>query len=216
MATPERKPTLLSKVVTTLSKRPSLSSSSSSTTTSTPVATTSTPTIDEEPLAPGVSSDSSQSVGAHSVASDVERPASGPGPAATLDFSFLEPASQSEVTVAALESGEIDGGRDQEATRADDRAFVPTCFRCGGTVEGPFHSTCKCKVPVMCAEDVKPKRFSVGGFIDVFRSNSDGNSNSRCGSPFLTRFLPKPSHTLDEVKLASTLCLKNLLHLAGE
>jgi hypothetical protein len=40
----------------------------------------------------------------------------------------------------------------------------PRCFRCGGTVEGPKYSTCKCDIPLMAPEEA-----GSGGAMDSFK-----------------------------------------------
>lgn len=38
---------------------------------------------------------------------------------------------------------------DDRNRRSSSAAPIPTCYRCGGTVEGPKYSTCKCDIPQM-------------------------------------------------------------------
>jgi hypothetical protein len=38
---------------------------------------------------------------------------------------------------------------DERDRRSSSAAPIPTCYRCGGTVEGPKYSTCKCDIPQM-------------------------------------------------------------------
>ena len=140
---PEKKTSLLSKVVTSFvpgNKRPSISSSSPV------VSSTVVPSPDYE--------DSGQSLPNEVMSAEKELIGS---------HTHMEPTPMT-CSIDNVESS------------ASERAFVPTCYRCGGTVEGPFHSTCKCKIPAMCPEDVKRGRGLVGGLMDAFRSNSDGNS----------------------------------------
>jgi hypothetical protein len=72
-----------------------------------------------------------------------------PAPTATTQGS--SPALEMQTTDEVNNSSSVSS--DGQVNAFIDANYVnggkPTCFRCGGTVEGPKYSTCKCEIPAM-------------------------------------------------------------------
>jgi hypothetical protein len=54
---------------------------------------------------------------------------------------------------------------------------APKCFRCGGTVEGPKYSTCKCDIPAMSEEEAHSSSL-FKGFFDKSKHAAGGLAGS--------------------------------------
>lgn len=89
-------------------------------------------------------------------------------------------------TVTSPQSGVVEGSALAVAAPVSSPAspgdVKPRCFRCGGTVEGPKYSTCKCDIPLMAPEEgtgggamdsfkgfLSKGKKSAGGFADGFK-----------------------------------------------
>jgi hypothetical protein len=86
---------------------------------------------------------------------------SGPGASANGEKSESNPSSSSPTVAMKMENSvppsspspaaghEGNNPEDDRSRRSSSAAPIPTCYRCGGTVEGPKYSTCKCDIPQM-------------------------------------------------------------------
>jgi hypothetical protein len=77
-----------------------------------------------------------------------------------------------------------------------DRTNILRCLRCDGTVEGPKYSTCKCKIPAFCADDLKQNGSGSSMFSMPSMFKNDSNSTSSITkdiSNFGDRIFSKPS-----------------------
>jgi hypothetical protein len=78
-------------------------------------------------------------------------------------FKFSGKAAETDSRAAAISDIETISepltGSDEDGQRPEgaDEGFVLSCYRCGGTVEGPKYSTCKCAEPALTPEDVTSK-----------------------------------------------------------
>ena len=94
-------------------------------------------------------------------------------------FSSPLPDNDSGVTMrTSISSSSLDVNNSDKSNSIASKGYVPICYRCNGTVEGPKYSTCKCKVPAMCPEDVKKKKRSLVGslFFGGSESNTPGTT----------------------------------------
>lgn len=94
------------------------------------------------------------------------------GDVSSLPASFTSPLLDNESTTNIMDVNN-NGNSNSDGVNGLDRSHIPICYRCNGTVEGPKYSTCKCKVPAMCPEDVKPKKRSLVGSLFFSGSNSN-------------------------------------------
>jgi hypothetical protein len=80
---------------------------------------------------------------------------------------------------------------EDDSPSSSSSEFKMRCYRCQGTVEGPKYSTCKCPVPAMCPEDVKPSR--IDSIFSLVQNRSSKSHTETTPALQVDESIPSPS-----------------------
>lgn len=109
--------------------------------------------------------------------------------------SFFSPSSSSSgggglfsISSSSHAGAVIDSDRAEQPTEPTVSSVVhvsspnvPRCYRCGGTVEGPKYSTCKCAIPAMSPIEISPGEGSDPSASTATEQNRRGSMSSFMG-----------------------------------